>query len=36
MGWSSWNTFGVDISEDIILDTARAMATNGLKAAGYT
>ena len=35
MGWSSWNTFGVDISEDIILDTARVMATNGLKAAGY-
>ena len=36
MGWSSWNTFGLDISESLILDTARAMATNGLKAAGYT
>ena len=36
MGWSSWNTFGVDISETIILETARAMATNGLKEAGYT
>ena len=35
MGWSSWNTFGVDISEGIILDTARAMATNGLKETGY-
>jgi len=35
MGWSSWNTFGVEISEDVILETARAMATNGLKAAGY-
>lgn len=35
MGWSSWNTFGVNISEDIILETARAIATNGLKAAGY-
>ena len=35
MGWSSWNTFGVDISEEIILGIARAMATNGLKAAGY-
>lgn len=35
MGWSSWNTFGVDISEEIILETARAMATNGLKDAGY-
>ena len=36
MGWSSWNTFGVSISEDVILGTARAMATNGLKDAGYT
>ena len=36
MGWSSWNTFGCEISEEVILDTARAMATNGLKAAGYT
>lgn len=35
MGWSSWNTFGCDISEQVILGTARAMATNGLKEAGY-
>ena len=35
MGWSSWNSFAVNISEEIILDTARAMATNGLAAAGY-
>jgi len=35
MGWSSWNTFGVDISEAIILETAQAMVTSGLKAAGY-
>ena len=35
MGWSSWNTFAVDISEEIILGVARAMATNGLKAAGF-
>ncbi len=35
MGWSSWNTFGIGISEAIILETARAMATNGLAAAGY-
>ena len=35
MGWSSWNTFGVGISEEIILGVAKAMATNGLKAAGY-
>ena len=36
MGWSSWNTFGIEISDSLILDVARAMATNGLKAAGYT
>ena len=35
MGWSSWNAFGVDISESIILEIARTMATNGLKDAGY-
>jgi hypothetical protein len=35
MGWSSWNTFAVDISEDIILGVAKAMSTNGLKAAGF-
>ena len=35
MGWSSWNTFAVDISEDIIVDVAQSMATNGLKEAGY-
>ena len=35
MGWSSWNTFGCHISEEVILGTAKAMATNGLKEAGY-
>ena len=35
MGWSSWNTFGLNISDSLILDTAKAMATNGLKDAGY-
>lgn len=35
MGWSSWNTFGAEISEGVIVETARAMATNGLKEAGY-
>ncbi len=36
MGWSSWNTFCVNISDAIITSVADAMATNGLKAAGYT
>ena len=35
MGWSSWNTFALDISEEIIVGVAKTMATNGLKAAGY-
>ena len=35
MGWSSWNTFGIQVSDALFLETARAMATNGLNAAGY-
>ena len=35
MGWSSWNTFELKISEEIVVSVAEAMATNGLKAAGY-
>lgn len=35
MGWASWNAFGCDISEELIRAQAEAMATNGLRAAGY-
>lgn len=35
MGWSSWNTFRQNISEDIILSTAEAMKNSGLLEAGY-
>lgn len=35
MGWSSWNTFRQNISEDIILGTAAAMKKSGLLEAGY-
>ena len=35
MGWSGWNCFGGDISEPLIQAQAEAMATNGLKDAGY-
>lgn len=35
MGWNSWNKFGCNISEDLIRQTADAMATNGMKEAGY-
>ena len=35
MGWSSWNTFSVNISEDIIKGQADAMVSQGLKDVGY-
>lgn len=35
MGWSSWNTFRQNISEDLILSTAEAMKNSGLLDAGY-
>ena len=35
MGWNSWNTFGNDISEALIMETADKMVENGLLAAGY-
>ena len=36
MGWSSWNTFRINISEQLIKETADAMVSKGLKNAGYT
>lgn len=36
MGWSSWNTYGFNISEDIIKKQAMAMRSKGFLAAGYT
>jgi alpha-galactosidase len=35
MGWNSWNKFGCDVSENLIKSVADAIATNGMKAAGY-
>jgi alpha-galactosidase len=35
MGWNSWNKFGCDVSEDLIKQTADAMASSGMKEAGY-
>ena len=35
MGWNSWNTFGPDISEALVRETADAFVSHGLKAAGY-
>ena len=35
MGWNSWNKFACDVNEQLIRETAAAMATNGMKDAGY-
>ncbi len=35
LGWNSWNTFGENISEDLIRETADAMVSTGLRDAGY-
>lgn len=35
MGWSSWNCFRNKISEDVILDIAKAVKESGLAEAGY-
>ena len=35
MGWSSWNTFALNINDDIIKGQADAMVSTGLRDAGY-
>ncbi len=35
MGWNSWNTFGWEISDKLIRETADEMVNNGLLEAGY-
>jgi alpha-galactosidase len=35
MGWNSWNKFGCNVSEQLIRQTADAIAVNGMKDAGY-
>ena len=35
MGWSSWNTFALNINEEVIRGQADAMVRTGLKDAGY-
>ena len=36
MGWNSWGHFRCQVDERIIRETADAMATNGMRDAGYT
>ena len=35
MGWNSWNTFGNDINEQLIFETADKMVSEGLLERGY-
>jgi len=35
MGWNSWNRFGCNVSERVVLGAADALVKTGLKAAGY-
>lgn len=35
MGWNSWNTFGENINESLIFETADRMADSGLLGCGY-
>jgi alpha-galactosidase len=35
MGWNSWNTFGHDINETVVRETADALVSSGLRDHGY-
>jgi alpha-galactosidase len=35
VGWSSWNNFGEDINEQLLVETIDAMVANGMRDAGY-
>lgn len=35
MGWNSWNTFGVKIDEQLIMEMADILVESGMKEAGY-
>src|SRR3569623_1714075 len=35
IGWNSWNKFACNVNEKIVRDTADAMASSGMRDAGY-
>ena len=35
MGWNDWNSFGCNVSDSLIRQTADAMVSSGMAAAGY-
>ncbi|MGI5158395.1 lectin [Microbispora sp. CA-102843] len=36
MGWNDWNSFGCNVNENLVRQTADAMVSSGMAAAGYT
>jgi alpha-galactosidase len=36
MGWNDWNTFGCNVSEQLVEQTADIMVSSGMRDAGYT
>ena len=35
LGWNTWNTFGPDVSDSLLRDTADFLVDAGLAEAGY-
>ena len=35
MGWNSWNKFGCDVNEQLLMGAADALVASGMKDAGY-
>ncbi|KAK5074411.1 hypothetical protein LTR64_006445 [Lithohypha guttulata] len=35
MGWNNWNSLGCDVSQDLLLDTAKVLLDSGLRDVGY-
>ncbi|MCC8243043.1 ricin-type beta-trefoil lectin domain protein [Saccharothrix luteola] len=36
LGWNNWNSFGCDVTEGLVRQTADVMVSSGMAAAGYT
>ncbi|MEO6083290.1 MAG: alpha-galactosidase, partial [Umezawaea sp.] len=36
LGWNDWNSFGCNVTDSLVRQTADAMVSSGMAAAGYT
>jgi alpha-galactosidase len=36
LGWNDWNSFGCNVTDSLIRQTADTMVSSGMAAAGYT